>query len=67
MTTPTTPTTKDLTETPSWPQAVAAKEAWNTIRATGASAEDKQAASDAYKAAMRACIVEAGLAPVRAG
>jgi hypothetical protein len=56
---------KELQETPSWPQAQAAKDAWNAIRVTDASAEAKQAAGETFKAAMCVCLAEAGLIPAR--
>jgi hypothetical protein len=51
------------TLTPSWPAQIAAKAAWNAVRANPASTlAQKKAACNAYSAAVRQCLTECGLA-----
>ncbi len=50
------------TMTPSWPQATAAKAAYDAVRKNSKSTDQqRKAAHAAYQAAMRKCLQEAGL------
>lgn len=50
-----------ISRTPSWPNAEAAKHAWNEIRVSDAASGDKAKAREAYKRCMRKCFAESGI------